>query len=197
MPAAPAAHEDRRRRRRALLLLLLFASALPSLISTAISISLFIDIAALDSYAYAATPVDVAAEPALLLTAAHLLPGDVVDGEFVVRNAGTSPLRYAVEVSATDTDGRGLRDALDIRIWKAGADCSAAAGVPFYVGRLSNARVGDSTPGAQPGDRRLDVAEAETLCVRMTLPLGTANRYQAAETAVSFNLSAESEDVAE
>ncbi|MGH2455200.1 MAG: hypothetical protein ACRDHD_02945 [Candidatus Limnocylindria bacterium] len=189
--AAPRSRRRRRRRRRLLLLLLMALSALPSVVTSVISISLFVDRAILPTDAWAPSPLDIRAEPGILMEVTGMLPGDERSAELALRNLGVNSLRYAIQTDATDPDGRGLAWALEAVIHGEGSGCTAFDGPIFYAGPLAEARVGDPAIGMQAGDRTLRPADADLLCVRVSLPLGTGNAFQDASTSLAFSVLAE------
>jgi hypothetical protein len=149
--------------------------------------------------------LDIAARPATTaLRAENLAPGDVVAGAIELINDGSIPLAYSVRVDGAVADDLApwitwwfaLRDASgDCPTGPAWADVPdderiEVAGDTFAeVGTV--ALVGDPTPGADPGDRVLAVAESELLCVGAGLPLGVPNTAQAASALLTFRVDAE------
>jgi hypothetical protein len=189
---SPAADRQRRRRRRLLLLLLLLVSAIPSIVTTSISIGLFADGAVIEDAAWAPAPVEIRAEPSLILGVTNMLPGDERHAEIAIENLGADPLRYSIAVASTNEDGKALGDVLMLRLSTADPDCSdAAADQAIFVGSLAAASVGDPAAGAQPGDRMLEPAGRETVCVTVHLPAGASDAFQSAETTVTFAIHAE------
>lgn len=182
----------RRRRRRFLLLLLLAVSALPSVTTSVISISLFHERAVIATDAWAPSAINVSAEPALLMQVSGMLPGDRHSGVLTVANLGADTLRYALVSTSTDADSRGLRDVLLTDVRSAGSGCDAFDGQLLYHGPLSGAGFGDPAAGQQAGDRLLGAAERELICVRVALPEAAGNRHQRSSTTVSFTVLAES-----
>ena len=181
----------RRRRRRLLILLLIGLSAVPSVVTSYISINLFGERAFLTTDAWAPMPIDVRAEPDLLIEATGMLPGDVRGGTLTVANAGADPLRYALVSVANDRDHRGLRDVLLATLRDEGSGCSAFDGAILYSGPLVGAGFGDPATGQHVGDRLLAGAAQERICVRVTLPVSAGNRYQHALTEATFTVVAE------
>ena len=51
--------------------------------------------------------------------------------------------------------------------------------------------IGNPASGADAGDRVIAAASSETLCFRLTLPIGTGNAYQGATTTTTFTFDAE------
>ena len=181
----------RRRRRRFLILLLIGLSALPSVATSYLTISLFAERATLPNDAWAPMPIDVRAQPDLLLAVTGMLPGDTHGGELQVANDGSDPLRYAVVSTATDADGRGLRDALRATLRDQGSGCAAFDGTLLYDGPLVGAGFGNPASGEHRGDRLLAGGRDEIICVRVALPRYSGNRYQRSATAATFTVIAE------
>jgi len=137
-----------------------------------------------------------------------MAPGDQaqpVNGVTVINN-GTLDLHYALYASATDADTKNLKDSLEVTIRAVdtnadngncnefdGAiidgpttdiDGSTSPGTFFAI-------FGDSTAGAQAGDRALAAAASEVLCFRIKLALTAPNSSQNAATTVTWEFRAE------
>jgi hypothetical protein len=181
----------RRRRRRLLILLLIGLSAVPSVVTSYISINLFSERALLTTDAWAPMPIDVRAEPNLLIHATGMLPGDVRGGTLTVANVGADPLRYALVSVSNDPDRKGLRDVLVTDVRAEGSGCTAFDGAILYSGPLVGAGFGDPTGGQQAGDRLLAGGQQERICVRVELPISAGNTYQRSLTETTFTVVAE------
>lgn len=118
------------------------------------------------------------------LGAVSLAPGASTYQALTVTNTGTIPLRYAVEVESTDTVLAPLLP-LEVVLVTTAASCDAAAftGSPTLVSTLGATLgsadgvtpvdlIGATTSGQDTGDRSLGVSDAETLCLRATVPPG-------------------------
>jgi predicted ribosomally synthesized peptide with SipW-like signal peptide len=136
---------------------------------------------------------------ALTLTTAAMMPGDTVTDDVVVENDGTAQLRYAMTTSSTNADTKGLRDVLTLTVKGVDATtplvpCDNFDGTSVLAATVlgtSTAKFGDAAAGAQAGDRTLAAAGNETLCFRVSLPVGTGNAYQSAATTTTFTFDAE------
>lgn len=190
-PADGVDPRRRRRRRRLLIFMLIGLSALPSLTTSYISISLLTEHALLDSDAWAPTPIDVRAEPALVMAMENMLPGDEHRGELTVANVGLEPLRYALVSATDDPDRRDLDTALHATVRTEGSGCGAFDGELLYQGELLSAGFGNPLAGSQAGDRVLGPSDHEVLCLRVVLPLAAGNRYQHARATTTFSVLAE------
>jgi hypothetical protein len=134
-----------------------------------------------------------------LLTYANMQPGNSVTSSITVTNTGSSQLRYAVSSSATNADGKALKDQLVLTIKTVdvstpGVPCDDFDGTQLYSGDLdatAGKLVGDSAQGAQAGDRTLSASTNEILCFRASLPLSTSTAYQSATTTGTFTFDAE------
>jgi hypothetical protein len=133
------------------------------------------------------------------LTDTELAPGTVDFNKVVIDNDGSLELRYAMTSDSANTDGKGLRDQLQLTVVAidAAATCDATAvssGTAIYSGDLSGASFGDSAAGADTGDRTLAANASEALCMQVEFPNGTAaadNPFQGAATSTSFSFDAE------
>lgn len=135
---------------------------------------------------------------ALVLTTAGMMPGDAVTDDVVVENDGASQLRYAVSAATTNPDTKDLRSQLalvvrTIDVTTPGTPCNDFDGTSLFSGTLgaTTAITGDPAQGAQAGDRNLSAAANETLCFRVSLPLGTGNAYSSATAVTTFTFDAE------
>ncbi len=179
-------------RRAGLLGLLAVGLLAGSLSAGALSLALFTSSAAVSGNAFTAGTVVIGATPATAaLTAANMMPGDVVNGSITVTNSGTAQLRYAMSSVSTNADAKNLRDQLTLSIKSLGTSCAAFDGTTLYTGALNGAAFGSSAAGAQPGDRTLDAGTNEVLCLRATLPSSTGNTFQGATTTATFTFDAE------
>src|SRR5688500_12108116 len=89
--------------------LLAFAAAV-----SAGTLALFSDQASVGANLFSTSTIDITASPAsAIVTLDGMLPGDSVTDDVVVANgAGSAALRYAISSTATNADGKGLKDAL-------------------------------------------------------------------------------------
>jgi len=134
-----------------------------------------------------------------VLSYTGMLPGNSVTNSIVVTNSGSAALRYAISSSATNTDTKALKDQLvltvkSVDVTTPATPCDNFDGSQLYTGDLdatAGKLVGDSTQGAQTGDRALSAAASETLCFRATLPLATSVTYQGATTTATFAFTSE------
>jgi hypothetical protein len=133
-----------------------------------------------------------------IVSLSNMAPGDAVTAPLLVNNAGSLALRYAVSSVATNLDTKGLKDQTGLTIKSGVTNCTnagyAGSGTVLYSGDLDAASgklVGDSTTGADGGDRALAAGASETLCFNVTLPLSTGNAFQGAATTATFTFDAE------
>jgi spore coat-associated protein N len=186
-----------RRRRSALLALTIGGLAALSLTGVAMSMAQFTDQATVPSNDFTTGTVDISTSPTTsLLSLGNMAPGDTVNGSLVVTNAGSLNLRYAMSTSSTNADvpvPLNLRSQLSLQVKTIGTSCAAFNGADVVTLALlsTNPGFGSNAQGADPGDRTLAAAASETLCFRVTLPLGTGNAYQGATTTATFTFDAE------
>jgi len=172
--------------------LLLVALTIVSLAATVSSLALFTDQKTVAGNAFTAGTIVLGVNPATaLLTASALMPGDNINGTLVASNSGTGALRYAMSSSSTNADGKNLATQMTLTIKTVGSGCGAFDGTSIYSGSLASAAFGNSTPGADTGDRNLAAGTNETLCFRAGLPSSTGNAYQGATTTTTFTFDAE------
>jgi len=180
--------------------LALLGIGLLGLIATTSSLGVFTDSATVNSNSFTTGTVDISTSPtSALVTYSGMAPGDQVTNPLVVTNAGSLQLRYAISSSATNADGKGLKDQLTLTIktidaTTPGVPCDNFDGTQLYSADLdgtTGALVGSSAQGAQAGDRTLNASASETLCFRVLLPSSTGNGFQNATTAATFTFDAE------
>jgi spore coat-associated protein N len=136
--------------------------------------------------------VELSATPASAVIGLNdMAPGDATSGSLVLTNSGSLSLRYALTSSATNADGKNLRDQLQLTIKTLGSGCNAFDGNELYSGSIGAAAFGNPAAGQQSGDRQLDPGNGETLCLRAKLPAETPNSFQSAATSVTFTFNAE------
>lgn len=197
--ARPIVGRPAPRRRRGLLVLAMLALSVTSLGAGVASFALFTDQETVDGTFSSGTIIlDDAKIDALTLTTSDMMPGDSVTDDVVVENDGSSQLRYAVSATSTDPDSKDLRSVLTLTVRTVDATtpatpCNDFDGTQLFSGTLgaSTAIVGDPAAGADTGDRNLNAASNETLCFRVSLPIGTGNAYQGATTVTTFTFDAE------
>ena len=189
----------RSRRRRRLVLLLATLAAI-SLGAGQLSLAIFTDQESVaGTFSTGSIVLDDVKIDALTLTTAAMMPGDVVTDDVVVENDGTGQVRYAMSTTSTNPDTKALRDVLTLTVREIDATLPATPCDNFdgtlvlaaTVLGASTAKFGDATAGPHAGDRTLNPAASETLCFRVSLPLGTGNAYQSATTTTTFTFDAE------
>jgi predicted ribosomally synthesized peptide with SipW-like signal peptide len=136
-----------------------------------------------------------------LFSISPMAPGDAQTQQVDVSNGGNLALRYSIAAgTATNADGLGLKDALQLRIKTLGTSCAAFDGTALYDsstgndgidGPASGRLVGDAAQGSQAGDRSLATSGSESLCFQVSLPLSAANSLQGATTTAEWVFSAE------
>jgi predicted ribosomally synthesized peptide with SipW-like signal peptide len=183
------------RRRLQLLTLGTTALAVIAVSAGAMSLALFTDDAEVTDNQFTTGTIVLTATPAsALFNVTALMPGDSADGQLTVANGGSADLRYAMTTSATNADGKDLRDSVSLQIRKkATGTCSAdfTGSVVLAATALSSAAFGDPAQGAQTGDRELAGSANEILCFRASLPAGTDNDSQGAATTATFTFHGE------
>lgn len=155
--------------------------------------------------AFSTGSIDLSTAPAnTVITVSGMVPGDTRTDPIVASNDGTSSLRYSVSSSATNADGKGLKDQLVLTVKTVDVTdpvtpCDAFDGTQLYTGDLDSTAgliIGDPATGqnglaASGGDRLLAASASETLCFRVHLPVETGNAFQGATTTATFTFDAE------
>jgi predicted ribosomally synthesized peptide with SipW-like signal peptide len=163
--------------------------------------AIFTDSADVDANVFSTGTLDISTNPTTaLVTYSDMAPGDSTGGQsLTVTNAGTLDLRYAVTMTADNTDTLGLYAELDLTIREEGTDCTTFDGAVLYGPDspflLTGNLFGDPTQGADAGDRTLTTASpSEVLCFKVDLPIGAPNSVQGASTTAVFTFEAEQTD---
>ncbi len=141
---------------------------------------LFTDTATTTGNTISTSTVDISVAPtSAVVSYSGMMPGDVVTAPLTVTNAGTAQLRYAVSSTTTENV---LAAELDLQIKVGVTTCTnggfAADGTSLYgpadLGSTTGINVmGNPTAGSQAGDRTLNAAANEILCIRVSLPSGS------------------------
>jgi predicted ribosomally synthesized peptide with SipW-like signal peptide len=119
-----------------------------------------------------------------------MVPGNTTAGVVTVKNGGTAPLKYYVDASASNADGKGLGAALVAKVTGDAATTGSSPTVTCGGSALSGTStafgsnlVSSSTP------RQLAAGASETLCFQATLPSSAASSLQNATTNITFTFS--------
>lgn len=193
---------QRTRRRRALLALLMAATTVISTVGATMSLALFTSSVAAANNSFTTGTIVIGVNPAsTIVSSGAMMPGDSVPagtpGQVVtVSNTGTAQFRYSITGIATLAP---LASVLVVTIKQpdgnAGSSCTLFNGTTLNtvttVGTTTTNLVGDPTAGAQAGDRTLNAGSNETLCFKVSLPIGTGNTYQGVSTTITFTFIAE------
>ena len=164
------------------------------------TLAVFTDQDSVGANTFTAATIGLTTSPTTaLITYSNMQPGDSVTNSITVTNSGNVQLRYALSSSATNADGKALKDGLlltvrTVDVSTPGTPCNDFDGTQLYAGDLDSTAgqiIGDSATGAQAGDRNLAAAANETLCFRVALPIGTGNTFQNATSTATFTFSAE------
>lgn len=175
------------------------ALAVVGLSAGQLTLALFTDQETVDAtFSTGSVILDADRIAALTLSTSAMLPGDAVTDDVVVENDGTAELRYSVSTSSTNSDDKTLRDVLtltvktiDVTTPETPCDNFDGTTLASSVLGAATAKVGDPAAGEQAGDRTLGAGASETLCFRVSLPLGTGTAYQGASTTTTFTFAAE------
>ena len=117
-----------------------------------------------------------------------MVPTGSDSGVMTVLNNGNVPLRYYMDATSTNTDGKGLASKLVVRVTNGtkgpGETCNgstlAGTGTSF----------GPSLVGSAASPRTLAAGASETLCFEVTLPSNTPTTMQGADTNITFTYNA-------
>jgi predicted ribosomally synthesized peptide with SipW-like signal peptide len=191
---------DRNRRRRRVLALVIGALGVVSLGAGQLSLALFTDQQTVNgTFSSGSVLLDGTKIAGLTLSTGGMVPGDTVTDDVVVQNIGSVQSRYAVSTASTNADTKALRTVLTltvktIDVTTPATPCNDFDGTTIQAATVlgaSGGAFGNPAPGAQAGDRTLAAGASETLCFRVTLPIGTGNAFQSATTTTTFTFDAE------
>lgn len=121
-----------------------------------------------------------------------MVPGNSMAGVLTIKNAGTAPLTYTAETTATDADGKNLRGNLSVKV----------TGATSVTGTSPALTCGDTAlPGSQntlngpliSTARQLAAGASETVCVEVSLDAAASTTLQGATTDVVFTFNATSD----
>ncbi len=191
------ASEERKPRRHAALSLLLVAISLLGLTAVTTG-ALFTDTASASGNTFVTGTVTIGTTPTSLpLTMTAMAPGDKTTGAVTVANSGTLQERYSMSIKTDDSASDLLAAQLVMTVKSGVTTCTnagfAGTGTQIYSGLLANSTgvniIGDPAQGQQTGDRVLNAGANESLCMQVSLPLGTGNAYQnkTANATMTFN----------
>lgn len=146
--------------------------------------------------------LDAAKIDALTLTSANMMPGDAVTGSVDVENDGNSQLRYSLNTTSTSVPGPNagvLNAALTVEVRTVDATtplvkCDNFDGTVLQVSEVlgaSNIMFGDPSPTIGTGDRTVNAAATDVLCIQVSLPLATGDTFQGATSTTTFTFNAE------
>jgi predicted ribosomally synthesized peptide with SipW-like signal peptide len=118
----------------------------------------------------------------------NMVPGNSTAGVLTVTNAGTAPLKYYLDASGTNGDGKGLAAAL---VAKVSGDSTTSGSAPAKTCggvALGGAGVafGPGLLGSAASPRLLAAGTSETLCIQATLPSSATSTLQGASTSITF-----------
>lgn len=156
-------------------------------------LAVFTDQATIDANTFTSGDIAISTTPTTaLVTFSDMVPGDSVqpNAGVVVSNDGNNELRYAISSTTTEDV---LAAALDLTVREIdvtvpATPCDDFDGAVLYgpadLGAIAGINlVGDSTQGADAGDRVLAASATETLCFLVELPLSATGPEGATTTA--------------
>lgn len=165
---------------------------------TVTSLALFTDLESLGGNSFNTATVIIDGSPSsTVFNVPDLGPGEEVVREFTVANTGSAQLRYAL-TSQTTEDVLASELLLTVRAGVTSCTTSDwdASGSQLYQGPLGDSTtsgglpiLGDAATGADAGDRVLNAAASEPLCLHVVLP--AAATAQNTTTTATFNFLAE------
>jgi len=181
-----------------LVMIALLAGALITSVLVGSTGAFFTDAQSVGSNVFSTGTLDISTSPvSAIVSFSAMAPGDTVTAPVTVSNDGTMQMRYAIRSTTTEDF---LAAQLDLTIKTGVTTCnnggfSADGAVIYGAGDAGNIGglnlVGDPSQGAHAGDRTLDAASNEILCIRVSLPSSTGNSYQGLTTTATLEFLAE------
>ena len=114
------------------------------------STAFFTDTETVATNSFTTATLDLAASPAsAVVSSSNLQPGDEINGTLTLTNSGSVTFRYAMTTSATDPDGKALKDLMTLVIKTSGTSCAAFDGTTLYTGVIASAALGNPAVGQQ------------------------------------------------
>jgi predicted ribosomally synthesized peptide with SipW-like signal peptide len=196
-------NSDSNRSRKRILLMLIAVAACVSIAGGAISQAVFTDTETVDAtFSSGTIMLDAAKIDALTLNSAAMMPGDSVTGSVDVENDGSAQLRYSLDTATTDGSspaGPALYTALEVEVRTVDATtplikCDNFDGTVLQAAEVlgaSNVMFGSVSPTVGTGDRIVNAATTDVLCIQVSLPLATNDTYQGATSVTTFTFNAE------
>jgi spore coat-associated protein N len=167
----------------------------------AVSLAVYTDTETVDATFTSGTIIlDATKIDALTLTSTNLVPGDSITGAVDVENDGTSQLRYSLNTTSTSVAGPNggvLNAALTVEVRTVDVDlvgCGSFDGTVLQASEVlgaSNVMFGTPSPTVGTGDRTVNVAATDVLCIKVSLPIATGDTYQGATATTTFTFNAE------
>ena len=181
-----------------LVMIALLAGALITSVLVTSTGAFFTDAQSVGSNIFSTGSLDISTSPAsAIVSFSAMAPGDTVTAPVTVSNAGSMQLRYAIQSTTTEDL---LATQLDLTIKTGVTTCDngnfGVDGTVIYgAGDTGNTTglnlAGDPAQGAQAGDRTLDAATNEVLCMQVSLATSTGNAYQGLTTTATLDFLAE------
>ena len=192
------------RSRKRILLALAALLTVASIGVGAVSLAVFTDTETVDATFTSGTIIlDATKIDALnLALGANWVPGDSVTGSVDVENDGNNTLRYSLNTTSTDAsspNGNPFYDALVVEVKTIDATtqvtkCNDFDGTTLQTSEVlgaSNVMFGSVSPTVGTGDRTVLAGATDVLCIRVSLPIATAETYQGASSVTTFTFNAE------
>lgn len=188
---------------RKLFATLLVLMALTALVAVSV-LAVFTDSDDVDTNDFSTGSLSLTTSPTSAIWSAvtDATPGSKATGALTVTNAGSLDLRYAVSGANTDAT---LAGAMNLRIGlQTGGSCdfpyhnddgtttTLTDDTQLFAGTLNTAAlIGDSTQGADAGDRALAASGSEVLCFAVVLPDTADNSVQGLSNSTTFTFDSE------
>ena len=119
-----------------------------------------------------------------------MVPGDSTAGVIKVENTGTAPLKYHVNATPSNEDGKNLGAALDVRVTGDAVVSGTGKSVTCQGSTLSGTgnKFTTSLVGTSTAGRQVNPGNFEYLCIQATLPTTADTALQGATTNIVFTI---------
>jgi hypothetical protein len=129
--------------------------------------------------------VDITSANGTLLPLSNLKPGDVLYRPLNFVNSGSLDFNYGITAVRPTGAGASLRDVVEVETWRVNnaTECAAA-----QISTASLVAATSTLKNLNVDQQLLETGESETLCFKLTLPVGTSNSSAGKTASVSLTI---------
>jgi hypothetical protein len=153
-------------------------------ISVAFTGAMFTDTSSVD-FEVSTGWVDVTSADGTLLPLSNLKPGDELYRPLNFVNSGSLDFIYEITAVRPTGSGASLMDVIEVETWR--VDNAMQCG-PSHMSIAALVSATTTLKNLNVGEQLLETGESETLCFKITLPMGTSNSAAGKSASVSLNI---------